>query len=296
MNNTTIATEAAKWALAKVGCRYSQAKRLEPEIFDCSSLIARAYSAQGKDWFYGGNVPTSNLEVYDDEFELLWPESYTEIGKVFGNRSTINLAKNAGDLQFLCTDSDTKRENKITHVAMVANSTKIVHARGTKYGVCTNTIDLYSGKLCALTRYNPICTLRIEMKGNRTIALQKKLNTFGYSLDVDGEYGRNTEKAVKKYQEQNGLIETGQADISTLKHLGLYAEEISKPEDANGKLVRITGGTVNIRSGPGKDYEIVEVARLGDEYETVEIDDWIPIKVSGKLCWVSKKFVEDIAE
>ena len=29
-----------------------------------------AYSAQGKRWKYGGSVPTSNQEIYDDDFEL----------------------------------------------------------------------------------------------------------------------------------------------------------------------------------------------------------------------------------
>ena len=65
------------------------------------------------------------------------------------------MAKTAGDLQFLCTDSGTSRANKITHVTMVASPTQIVHARGTKYGVCTNSISLYAGKVCGVVRYKP---------------------------------------------------------------------------------------------------------------------------------------------
>ena len=83
-----IAADAAAWALSKVSCPYSQEKRNQDGIFDCSSLVARAYAAQGKRWRYGGSVPRSNQEVYDDDFELLWPETYSEIGKKFGGAGT----------------------------------------------------------------------------------------------------------------------------------------------------------------------------------------------------------------
>lgn len=50
-------TEAAQTAapgsrldLGQAGCRYSQAERLEADAFDCSSLVARAYAAQGVVW------------------------------------------------------------------------------------------------------------------------------------------------------------------------------------------------------------------------------------------------------
>ena len=46
MSYTTMAQSAADWALSKVGCAYSQAKRTQEAIFDCSYLVAHAYSAQ----------------------------------------------------------------------------------------------------------------------------------------------------------------------------------------------------------------------------------------------------------
>ena len=45
-----VARKAAAWALSKVGCLYSQANRTRENAFDCSSLVARAYAAQGKQW------------------------------------------------------------------------------------------------------------------------------------------------------------------------------------------------------------------------------------------------------
>lgn len=133
--NNHIAADAAAWALSKVGCPYSQEKRNQDGIFDCSSLVARAYTAQGKRWRHGGRIPRSNQEVYDDDFELLWPEKYSEIGKKLGGTDVLGRATQPGDLQFLCTDAETSRSNRITHVAMVTDEKHIVHARGKTYGV-----------------------------------------------------------------------------------------------------------------------------------------------------------------
>ena len=140
-----------------------------------------------------------------DDFELLWPATYAQIGKSFGGASVINMAKQPGDLQFLCTDSGTSRANKITHVTMVATPTQIVHARGTKYGVCTNSISLYAGKVCGVVRYNPACALRLGMKGYRTLRLQQALNLHGADISEDGEFGEKTQKALKVFQADHGL-------------------------------------------------------------------------------------------
>ena len=220
-----IAADAAAWALSKVSCPYSQEKRNQDGIFDCSSLVARAYAAQGKRWRYGGSVPRSNQEVYDDDFELLWPKEYSEIGKKFGGADVLERANQPGDLQFLCTDSSTSRSNRITHVAMVADAKNIVHARGKTYGVCVNRISHYAGKVCAVARFNPEGTLRAGMKGWRTLALQQKLNALGASLETDGEYGNTTAGAVKAFQHARNLPATGEADRATLEALGLIAAD-----------------------------------------------------------------------
>ena len=194
------AKAAAKWALSKVGCRYSQAERTKKDAFDCSSLVARAYSAQGVSWdLVGSEVPNSTQEVYSDQFLLLWPEDYDDIGKKLGGKDVLEQATQAGDLQFLCTDSDTTRSNRITHVAMVSGKDEIVHARSTKYGVCTNDLDLYAGKVCAVARFDPSAPLRRGMRGLRVKALQELLNEQGAKLETDGIFGPATEKAADKY-------------------------------------------------------------------------------------------------
>ena len=282
-----IAADAAAWALSKVSCPYSQEKRNQDGIFDCSSLVARAYAAQGKRWRYGGSVPRSNQEVYDDDFELLWPKEYSEIGKKFGGADVLERANQPGDLQFLCTDSGTSRSNRITHVAMVADAKNIVHARGKAYGVCTNRLAHYAGKVCAIARFNPEGALRVGMKGWRTLALQQKLNALGASLETDGEYGSTTAGAVKAFQHARNLPTTGEADRATLEALGLTAADSGSGIE---NVVRITGDTVNVRRGPGTEYESIAIAHKGDTLPVVVADGWQPVLFGGEIRWISMKY------
>ena len=194
------AKAAAKWALSKVGCRYSQAERTKKDVFDCSSLVARADTAQGVSWdLVGSEVPNSTQEVYSDQFLLLWPEDYDDIGKPLGGKDVLKRATQPGDLQFLCTDADTTRSNRITHVAMVAGKDEIVHARSTKYGVRTDPLTLYAGKVCAVARFDPSAPLRRGMRGLRVKALQEELIAQGADIEADGIVGPATEKAADKY-------------------------------------------------------------------------------------------------
>lgn len=196
-----IAKKAVEWALTKLGYSYSQPYRTREKFFDCSSLVARSYEAVGVSFEGGGltKYPTSNMEVYNDNFELIWPATYSVIGKKFGSSTVIKKATQPGDIQYICTDASSTRTNKITHVVLVCNDKEIVHARGKKFGVVKTAIDLYEGRICAVSRYNPECELRKGMKGNRVLELQKKLNELGAGLKLDGDYGSATEKAVKKY-------------------------------------------------------------------------------------------------
>ena len=296
MNYTEVAKGARDWALKKIGCRYSQARRTQENIFDCSSLVARAYSAMGKAWKYGGRVPLSCNEVYDDDFELIWPATYAVIGKKLGGSSVIAKANQPGDLQFLNT-MKTSRVNKITHVTMVATAAKIVHARGTAYGVRTDSLTHYAGKVCAVVRYNPACDLVVGHKGYRTATLQKALNTKGADLNGDGEFGLKTQAAVKAYQKAAGLPVTGKGDAATLAALGL-APVVEKPPEqeqpAQPGSVRVTGGEVNIRTGPGTNYDVVKAVKKGALLPPGPVDGWRPVLLDGEVCWISAEYSEEI--
>ena len=52
-------------------------------------------------------------------------------------------------------------------------------------------------------------------------AVQQALNSSGASLHVDGVLGPQTRKALRSYQEQNGLPATGQVDQPTKQKLNI---------------------------------------------------------------------------
>lgn len=171
---------------------------------------------------------------------------------------------------------------------MVVNSEQIVHARGVKYGVCTNDQTFYAGKVCAICRYNPYCALRVGMKGYRTLALQITLNQLGANLDVDGEYGNATSESVKAFQTASGLIATGEADQTTLEVLGLLDDD---SDILFQNTVQIIGMTVNIRTGPSTDYPSIKIAKYGETYEAIDTSSWQAILLDGSIRWINKNYL-----
>ena len=61
--------------------------------------------------------------------------------------------------------------------------------------------------------------------GETVKTIQTKLKEWGYyDGAVDGVYGSGTEKAVKYFQEKNGLKADGKAGQKTLDAMGIFAE------------------------------------------------------------------------
>ena len=58
-------------------------------------------------------------------------------------------------------------------------------------------------------------TLKINSQGNQVKKLQELLNKLGASLQVDGKFGDGTEKAVKKFQKDQGLEVDGKVGNNT---------------------------------------------------------------------------------
>ncbi len=57
------------------------------------------------------------------------------------------------------------------------------------------------------------------MSGNDIKNLQQRLNRLGYKVTADGKYAKNTEEAIKKFQKNNKLKETGVVNYSTWEKL-----------------------------------------------------------------------------
>lgn len=74
-------------------------------------------------------------------------------------------------------------------------------------------------------------------KGSDVTELQKLLNNNGYSLDVDGVFGNNTQAAVKDYQQKNNLTVDGIVGENTWGALTKAGTETA-PEGAAGEEVK----------------------------------------------------------
>ena len=67
--------------------------------------------------------------------------------------------------------------------------------------------------------------LEVGDKGDFVKALQTKLG-----IKADGIYGKSTEKAVDKYQEEHDLEQNGDGTPEVLRHLGLIGGDAAPPQ------------------------------------------------------------------
>ena len=95
--------------------------------------------------------------------------------------------------------------------------------------------------------------------------MQTALMKLGFSLPVygaDGEFGDETEKAVIAFQKAVGVTVTG----TPIEANGIFDKETFRAmENVLYRYVEITGGSVNVRKGPGTNYGILGVVHKGDK-------------------------------
>lgn len=127
---------------------------------------------------------------------------------------------------------------------------------------------------------------------------KKSLPKYG----ADGEFGNETETAVKSFQKKKGLEATGVYDEKTKKAL---EEAVKAPVEEPKKTyhIEIINGSVNIRNSYGVDgTKILGIGKVGETYKYLEkshqIGDitWYNISYKDGTAWVSgrySKVVED---
>lgn len=75
---------------------------------------------------------------------------------------------------------------------------------------------------------------------------------------------------------------------------GANAEPDAAPaEDDGKKKVTCTGGSVNIRTGPGTEYTAIHVAHKGDTFELPDTEGWVAINYGGHVYWASEKYMQE---
>lgn len=69
--------------------------------------------------------------------------------------------------------------------------------------------------------------LRLGSTGEDVANLQRRLNDYGIPVGIDGDYGFETQQAVRTYQRVQGLPVTGNADRETLRSMGVSASSVN---------------------------------------------------------------------
>ncbi len=206
------------------------------------------------------------------------------------------------------------------HVGIYVGNGEVVEWRGFAYG-CVLTklserkwvhwyrlpwVEYVSGGSASKDDEQPILlgarVLRRGCTGEDVRSLQKELLALGYPMEkygADGEYGKETETAVRQFQKAVQIAQDGIYGEQTHGVLMRFLSGREMEEDAGApakieKYVRVTGGFVNLRKGAGLEYDIVTVVRCGMRLAWVATapNGWHAVCADGICGWLSPKFSE----
>lgn len=272
---------------------------------DCSSSVSYAYREAGEGF---GVMRTTDMYA-SAKFEDV--PVVIEKGQI-KNPEVLRI----GDmLLFAGSDAGRKKWGYVGHVEMVGeiSGTKVTlygHGSGnpkkhdmvsyckTRYNSRTGDTPLGRKLLIKVRRFirddgaqtpapDTDVTLKKGDKGEAVKAMQQALMKAGWSFPrygADGDFGSETEANVKGFQRIEGLPVTGVYDAATRSAL---------MRKIGAGRVEITGGTVNVRSGPGKENSVIGVAKKGEKYEYgLTTDGWVQIDFKGATGWVSTKYAK----
>lgn len=142
--------------------------------------------------------------------------------------------------------------------------------------------------------------LKRGMFGDSVATAQQLLENLGYSCGVygvDGEFGGDTEKAVIRFQNDNGLFPSGAIDEPTLTALVSQDTDNEKENpvtiETNNKI-KIVGDVVNVRKGNGINYEKFTAVKSGQVFEYIakSRNNWYAMPINGVVGWVSGEYVK----
>lgn len=136
-------------------------------------------------------------------------------------------------------------------------------------------------------------------EGEDVRLMQRYLLQLNYSVGesgADGDFGKNTESAVKAFQSDHRLTEDGVYGEDTHAALMAELERPAPPEPEPDPLpegsLKVKPGSWNIRTGPGTQYPTAGTVHGGDVLTEAETDGWVPIEHNGRLLWISSKALE----
>ena len=130
-------------------------------------------------------------------------------------------------------------------------------------------------------------SMRLGFQGEAVRTVQKKLKELGYYTgSVDGDFGAETEKAVKAFQKANGLTADGKVGEQTLKKLNDKNAKTAKEANATAKPKATATPRATETPNLQKDYYL-RLGTTGAKVETLQrrlIElGWMSGKVTGNF-------------
>lgn len=299
---------------------------------DCSSSVSLAYKYAGYPFYDNNGCYSPNTVGMYNAKSLVDVPVVIKDG-VIQNPEVLRI----GDmLLFAGTDSSRSYAGYVGHVEMVykisgSTVTLCGHGSGTprktemnaycrkRYNQKTKNTKLGHKGLIRVRRFivddgeDVGISLYEGCKGDAVKKLQQNLMKLGYKLPKykdDGDFGNETEAALKEFQKDYGLTVTGvytSTNETTMKAAleakdalqngaGLPAAPEPSAPAVTGPVALITGGTVNIRSGPGKNFAILETAKKGEKYKVASFDGWTPIDFGSLIAFIANSMCDVIEE
>lgn len=174
----------------------------------------------------------------------------TKTGQLTGGKRTDGQALKPGTAVFVY-----KSANKnYSHIGLYIGNGKVIEAQGTQAGVCVSNVSAskwtWWGELKNVSYENDDtgfpaestwrATIRRGSKGKEVTEAQTMLDKLGYdigSCGIDGDFGRDTEKAVKAFQSDHKLTVDGVIGPMTWDALQKAFKAVT--EEQKGKLYTV---------------------------------------------------------
>lgn len=234
-----------------------------PTECDCSELVRVCCAAAGI-----LNLPTSGFRTGNMPTHLLKTGAFTELK---GDKYTTKPDYlGAGDIL----------------VTKTSGHTVVVLGNGPKY------------EAKAVEEKNNLGdrTLKDGSEGEDVKQLQAYLIQLGYDCGkwgADGDFGDATELAVCKFQDDYNLDVDGQYGPKTHKALLKVLEALKNDDEAHGDTVEIVGGDCWVRSEANTNGAKLGVAKRGSKLPyagQVSATGWLKVTYNGGTGWVSGKY------
>ena len=137
--------------------------------------------------------------------------------------------------------------------------------------------------------------LKNGSEGDDVKQMQAGLIRLGYDLGrwgADGDFGDQTEMAVKQFQKNHGLEASGRFDAKALTAFESALVALDAPVENPG-TVKIEGGNCYIRAASNTSGKDLGVAHRGDTYPyagEIAENGWLKIVYKDGTAWVSGKY------